>query len=88
MGCRLDSAKACKVFGFGCRRFDSDPIGTMIIFNTSRFNPQAGTERASRPFYPSELGSMGSGSTLMALHGVTVPITSYNIVGIGLRTNG
>ena len=38
MGCRLDSAKACKVFGFGCRRFDSDPIGTMIIFNTYGFH--------------------------------------------------
>ena len=32
---RQGSRKACKVFGFGCSRFDSDPIGTMIIFNTS-----------------------------------------------------
>ena len=35
MGCEVGKRVRFRAFGFGCRRFDSDPIGTMIIFNTS-----------------------------------------------------
>ena len=79
--------------------FESDTLGTMIIFNTStskrrmisqRVTPprtsavaftmfissgssyiirhRTGISGMCRPFYPSELGSMGSGSTLIGLH--------------------